>query len=96
MNDKQLYHQKKEAQLKEWKADIEKIKAKALMASADVQIEMNHQIDALEKKIEEGKTKLSDLANAADDVYESMKTGVESAWDSLKSTVSDAASKFKN
>ena len=96
MNDKQLYHQKKEAQLNEWKADIDKIKAKASIASADVQIEMNHQIDALERKINEGKTKLSELADAADDMYESGKTGVESAWDSLKSTFSDAASKFKN
>lgn len=96
MNDKQLYHQKKEAQLQEWKANIDTIKAKALIASADVQIEMNHQIDDLEKKIEEGKTKLSDLADAADDMYESMKTGVESAWDTLKSTFTDAASKFKS
>lgn len=96
MNDKQLYHQKKQAQLNEWKADIDKLKAKALIASADIQIEMNKQIDVLEKKIDEGKTKLSDLADAADDMYESAKEGVESAWDSLKTTLSNAAAKFKH
>jgi len=96
MSDRKLYQQKKEAQLNEWQADIDKIKAKTSMASADVQIEMNKQIDILEKKIDEGKTKLSDLADAADDMYESMKEGVESAWDSLKMTFSDVASKFKH
>ena len=87
MSDRKLYQQKKEAQLNEWQADIDKLKAKTSMASADVQIEMNKQIDILEKKIDEGKTKLSDLADAADDMYESMKEGVESAWDSLKMTL---------
>ncbi len=96
MNDRKLYQQKKEAQLNEWQADIDKIKAKTSMASADVQIEMNKQIDVLEKKIDEGKAKLSDLADAADDMYESAKEGVESAWDSLKTTLSSAASKFKH
>ncbi|MDP3587884.1 MAG: hypothetical protein Q8R58_07525 [Sulfuricurvum sp.] len=96
MSDRKLYQQKKEAQLNEWQADIDKLKAKTAMASADAQIEMNKQIDLLEKKIDEGKMKLSDLIKAADEMYESTKEGVESAWDSLKSTFSDVASKFKH
>lgn len=96
MSDRKLFQQKKEAQLNEWQADIDKLKAKTSMASADAQIEMNKQIDLLETKIDEGKMKLSDLADAADDMYESAKEGVESAWDSLKTTLSDAASKFKH
>lgn len=96
MNDKELYQQKKEAQLDEWKAQIDMLKARILMARADTQIEMNKQVKALESKIDEGKSKLSELAKAADDAYESMKTGVESAWDSLKTAFSDATSKFKS
>ena len=64
MGDKELYEQKKQAQLDEWKADLDKLKAKASGASADAQLEMNKQIKALESKIEEGKAKLSELAKA--------------------------------
>ncbi len=96
MNDKQLYQQKKEAEIAIWKSEILKFKAKASMASADAQIEMNKHIDALEKKIDEGKTKLSELMEATDDMYESMKTHVESAWDSVKTAFNDAAEKIKS
>jgi len=93
MNDKKLYQQKKEAEIDIWKSDILKLKAKASLASADAQIEMNKHIDALEKKIDEGKTKLSDLIKATDDMYESMKAGVESSWDSVKTAFSNMTSK---
>ncbi|MDD2782458.1 hypothetical protein [Sulfuricurvum sp.] len=96
MNYKELYQQKKEAEIAIWKSDIVKLKAKASMASADAQIEMNKHIDALEKKINEGKTKLSDLIKATDEMYESMKTNVELAWDSVKIALNETASKIKS
>ena len=96
MSDKELYLQKMRAQLDEWKADVDILKAKASRTSADAQLKMNKQIEMLESKIEEGKTKLSELSSASEDAWESLKEGVESAWDSLKSAVSDAATKFKD
>jgi len=95
MSDKELYQQKKQSQLDEWKAEVDKLKAKASDASADAQLEVNKQIKDLESKIEEGKAKLSELAEAGEDVWESVKEGVESAWDSLRSAVSNAAAKIK-
>lgn len=95
MSEKELYQQKKQAQLDEWKAEVDKLKAKASGASADAQLEMNKHIKVLESKIEEGKAKLSELAKTGEDAWESIKDGMESAWGSLKSAVSDAASKFK-
>ena len=89
MGDKELYQQKMKAQLDEWKAEIDKLKAKASGASADAQLEMNRQIKALESKTEEGKAKLSALAKASEEAWESMKEGMEAAWSSLKSAVSD-------
>jgi predicted nucleic acid-binding Zn-ribbon protein len=95
MNDKELYQQKKQAQLDEWKAEVDKLKARASQASADAQLEMNKQIDALEDKIQAGRSKLAEIAEASDDAWESMKDGVEVAWDSMKSAFSEAAGKFK-
>lgn len=95
MNDKELYQQKKQAQLDEWQAELDKLKAKTSGASADKQLELNKDIEALEAKIEDGRTKLAEIEQASDDAWESIKDGVESAWDSLKSGFSDAADKFK-
>ncbi len=94
MNNKTLYQQQKEAEVEIWKSDIAKLKAKASIASADAQIEMNKDIEVLEKKIDEGKVKLSDLMKTTDEMYESMKTNVESAWDSVKIAFNDATSKI--
>lgn len=95
MNEKELYQQEKQAQLDEWQAEVDKLKAKASGASADAQLELNKQIEALKGKIEEGKTKLAEIADASEGAWESIKEGVESAWDSMKSAFSDAAAKFK-
>ena len=95
MNKKELYQQKKQAQLDEWKAEVDKLKAKASGGNADAQLALNKQIDALEGKIEEGKTKLAAIADASEEAWESAKEDLESAWDSIKSSFSDAADKFK-
>jgi len=95
MMDKKLYQKKMQAQLDEWKADVDKLRARASRASADTQLKMNEQISALDSKIAEGKAKLSELSGAGEDAWESIRDGVESAWDSLRSAVSDAAAKFK-
>lgn len=84
MNEKELYQQKTQAQLDEWKAELDKLKAKASGASADTQLELNKQIKALEGKLEEGNNKLAEIVDASED-----------AWDSMKSAFSEAAAKFK-
>lgn len=94
MNDKELYMQKLRAQMDEWNADIAKLKAKAAGAKADVQIEMNKQVEALDHRMQEVSAKFSELAEASEDAWDSVKKGVESAWGSLKSAFGDAASRF--
>jgi len=96
MKDKELYQQKMQAQLDEWKADVDKLRARASRAGADTQLKMNAQISALDSNIAEGKARLSELSRAGEDAWESIREGVESAWDVLRSAVSDAAAKFKN
>jgi hypothetical protein len=94
MKDKELYVQKKDAQLKQWKADLEKIKAKASNAGADAQLQVNKQVKALEVKLDQGKDRLAAMADAGGDAWESLKKGVESEWDDIKSKLDDAASKL--
>ncbi len=83
--EKELYEQKMRARLEEWKAELDKLKAKAKGASADTQLEMNQRIEELETAIQQGETRLSALAEASDDAWESIKEGVDAAWESLTS-----------
>lgn len=94
MNDRELYQQKKQAQLDVLRAEADKLKARASIASADAQLEINRNIRNLENKFEESRLKLAELAKSGEDTWESVKAGVEAAWDSLKSGMSDAAAKF--
>ncbi|KAA3626415.1 MAG: coiled coil domain-containing protein [Proteobacteria bacterium] len=94
--DKELYQRKMQAHLDEWKADVDKLRARVSRASADTQLKMNEQIKELDSKIAEGKVKVSELSGASEDAWESIREGVESAWDSLKSAVSEATAKFKD
>jgi hypothetical protein len=96
MNEKELYQQKKQAQLDEWQAEVDKLKAKAAEASADTQLEMKKDIEFLESKIDEGKNRLTEVADASEDAWKSMKDGMDSAWDSIKTSFSDAAAKIRN
>ncbi len=94
MDERQLFHQKQEAQLKEWQAYFDKLKAKAEEASADTQLALKKELDVLKEKIHDGSARLRELSDAGDDAWDTAKQRVESAWHSLRSAVHDATSKF--
>ena len=95
MSMKDSYQQKLQAQLDEWSADIDKLKARADKADADVKLEYYVQIEELREKQETAKDKLSELMDASDDAWEDLKAGVESARFVLGEAVSKATSRFK-
>ena len=95
MNDQELYRQKYQAQLDEWKADLDKLRARAAGATADAQIEMNKHVRELDKRMHEAGAKLAELAAASEEGWESVRKNVEKSWDALKAGVGAAAAKFK-
>ena len=95
MNDKELYRQKYQAQLDEWKADVAKLKAKAAGARADAQIEMNKHVKELEHRMRDAGVKLTELATASEERWASVSKNVEKTWDALKAGVGAASAKFK-
>lgn len=95
MSMKDSYEDKLQAQLDQWSADIDKLKAEADEAEADVQLELYQEIEALRSMQEEASSKLIDLKDAGEDVWEDMKAGIENAWDSLGNMMKSLASKFK-
>jgi predicted kinase len=95
MNEKELYRQKYQAQLDEWKADVDKLRAKAAGARADAQIEIRKHIKELEAGMHDAGVKLSELAAASEEAWDNARKGVETTWEALKAGVSAAAAKLK-
>jgi len=94
MSEKSLYEQKIQAEFDTCKANIDKFKAEASGASADAQLEMNKQIKQLEDKMSEGQMKLAELKAATEEKFNDMKKGVESIWQSTKSTMHHVSKHF--
>lgn len=94
MEENQNYQQKMEAQIDEWKKDLEELKVKANAATDDLKAKYESQIKELEPKIEEGKAKLKELANSADEAMDELKEGAETIWEQMKTTLKNAKDKF--
>ncbi|MCK5779202.1 MAG: coiled coil domain-containing protein [Rhodospirillales bacterium] len=94
MSNKQAYQQKVQAQLDEWSAEIDKLRAKADKADADAQIALNREIDDLRDKKNQAREKLDELSDASEGAWEDLKTGIESASNQLGQALRSAQSRF--
>lgn len=89
MNKQQeAYQEKIEAQLKEWSAQIDGLKAKAQKAEADAKLKYYDAIEDLRIKENAVRQKLTGLKDAGGDAWENLKAGVEAAVQSLREALS--------
>ena len=95
MSKKEAYEKKLEAQLDEWNAKIDVLKAKAERAGAEAKVDYEETIEDLKQKRSAAKSKLQDLRQAGDDAWEDIKSGVEQAWDEFGNAVKQATDRFK-
>jgi hypothetical protein len=94
MSKKEAYEKKLEAQLQEWKTDIDKMKAKADKADAEAKLEYYKQIEELRTKQEAAQKKLTELKAAGESAWEDLKAGIDLAWTSLGESIKSARSRF--
>jgi hypothetical protein len=95
MELKDVYKQKRAAQLKEWGAQIDLLEAKLENASADLKVKRAEQLQALRAQHHAASEKMKELGKASGEAWEQVKTTADKIWDDLKSGVADAHSKFK-
>lgn len=93
-SNKQAYQQKLQAQLDEWSAEIDRLKAKARQADANAQLNYNKEIENLKTYQAQASEKLSELKAASDEAWEDLKTGTEDAWKTLQTAIKSAADRF--
>lgn len=95
MGLKDAYISKLEAQLKEWSAAIDQLKAEAENAQAEARIEYHTQLEGLQAAQEAARARLEELRAAGEAAWVSLMGGVEAAWRDLKRAVEQAAGKIK-
>ena len=84
MEQRELYRQKYEAQLKEWEARFDALKARAQKTTADAMIELLDHLQPAQTKMSAARGKLSDMAKATDDSWERIRNDADAAWTEAK------------
>jgi nucleotide-binding universal stress UspA family protein len=93
--EKETYQEKIEAQLKEWAAKIDELKAKAEKSKAEIKMKYEKQIEDLRNKQGALQKKLLEMKESGEEAWEGLKSSIEKSLDDLKETFDEAISKFK-
>ncbi len=90
-----IFREKMEAQLREWKAKFETLEEKATRATGETKAELLKAIEELRRKNEALKEKWNALQKERGAAWETMKEGVEKAASELKEAVDKVIARFK-
>lgn len=93
MNKEAAYREKAEAQLREWKADIEKLMARADKARAEGKIDFYKRAETFNTRYEAARKKSEELKGEADERWAEFKTTVDVALAELREALNNGMSK---
>lgn len=92
--DRQAIIDKLHAQLKEWNTEIDRLEAKAELASANAKEDYRQSIDTMKQRKVAAQQKLKELQGSSDEAWDEIKKGFDEAMDSIKRAYDSAKSKF--
>ncbi len=95
MDRKEIYREKIESQLKEWKAKIDMLESKASTLSSEARTTLMKEIKELRGKKTVVKEKWNELQKTGGDTWDKMKDGVENSAEELKKAVEKVVARFK-
>jgi ElaB/YqjD/DUF883 family membrane-anchored ribosome-binding protein len=96
MNNREIYRKQMEAQLDEFQAAIDMMKAKAKKAGVSAIKSVDHLIDEAEEKKSLAEKKLHKLKDASEDSWEALKGDASDAIDELKKKIDSLGQNFVN
>ena len=85
--NREAHQAKMKAQLDEWSAKLDVLKAKAAKAELDAKIELYKAMDEMHELQASAKQHPDQLASASADRWKDVKSGVEEAWTKFGATV---------
>jgi len=95
MDKKEIYREKIESQLKEWKAKIDTLEGKASTLTSEAKTTLKKEIEDLRSKKLVVKEKWNELQKTGEDTWDKMKDGVEKSTDDLKRALEKVVARFK-
>jgi hypothetical protein len=90
MNTRELYKQKFEAQMHEWRAKLDVMTAQAEKLTAQAKIEVQPHLDAVQAKFDDAKAKLKEIAAAGDDKWDDVVKAADQGWRELRNVAEGA------
>jgi chromosome segregation ATPase len=91
MGRKDLYQERLDAQLWEWDAKIEELKANATRATSGVKL-YRKRIEKLRNQYRDAERKLEEFMMAGEEALDELKADLDRTWDELKRAVESASS----
>ena len=95
MDRREIYREKIESQLKEWKAKIDMLESKVSTLSSEAKTTLMKDIDELRGKKTVVKDKLTELQKTGEEAWDKMMGGVEKSAEELKKAVEKVVARFK-
>ena len=85
-----------EAQLDQWKGRIDELEVQLSLGKLEATEQMNPVLEQLRNRWLDAQRQLGGATSTAGDVFGSLRSGVESAWDDLRAAVRDARAKAED
>ena len=94
MSQKEALIQKLEAKMDAWKADADKLAAKAREADADARLEIESHMDKLKMMRQAAEDRLTKLRHAGNGAWHDLREGAEKAFDDMNDAMRNALAQF--
>lgn len=95
MDTRALYKEKYEAQMHEWSAKLDVMKAQTEKLTAQAKLDVAPHVDAVQKKFDAAKARLATIAAATDDKWDDVVKDVDHAWSDFKAAAQGAVDAMK-
>jgi hypothetical protein len=95
METRELYKQKYQAQIREWSAQLDVMKAQSEKLAAQAKLDAKPHLDAVHAKFEAAKAGLKDVVEATDDKWDGVVKDVTRGWAELKAAAEGAYAALK-
>jgi hypothetical protein len=95
METRDLYKQKYEAQVHEWTAKLDLMKAQSEKLTAQAKLDVKPHLDAVHAKYDAAKVRLEKLASTSDDKWSDVVAELDHGWTELKAAAEGAYDALK-
>jgi hypothetical protein len=95
MGLKEAYEERLKAQLREWEAEIAKLKARAEIERCDAQIAYYKQVESLQNRMNLGSAPWNGIRESGGEAWGGLRDGMSSTLDKLKGSLDQVFSRNK-